>query len=44
MVFVATGANCPRINVMNTGSKAKLRDDYSKGLKLSKSLAKLVFK
>ncbi|MGI0100331.1 MAG: hypothetical protein ACREBH_01230 [Candidatus Micrarchaeaceae archaeon] len=43
-VFVSSGANCPRINLTETGRNAKLRDDFSKGLKAPKSFAKLIFK
>jgi hypothetical protein len=44
VVFVSSGANCPRINVAGSSKTVKFRDDFSKGLKTSKSFAKLVFK
>jgi hypothetical protein len=43
-VFVATNAgNCPTINVTR-GKFVKFRDDYSKGFKTSKTLARAIFK
>ena len=45
VVFVATvdNSHCPRINV-NSKNKAKLRDDYSKGFKISKHLTRNIFR
>ncbi len=45
-VFVASqGGNCcPVINVTQKGDFAKFRDDYSKGFKVSKRIAKVIFK
>jgi hypothetical protein len=42
-VFVACpgGGNCPKLNV--TAGHAKLRDDYSDGIKTQKSILKLLF-
>ena len=45
VVFVATEKeSCPRINLTNSSKTAKFRDDFSKGLKTSKSFAKIIFK
>jgi hypothetical protein len=46
MVFVASsgGALCPTINITRDGKSAKFKDDYSKGLKISKAFVKLIFK
>lgn len=46
VIFVATENNshCPRISLNTNSQKVKFRDDYSKGLRLSKSLTKLIFK
>ena len=41
IVFVSSGDNCPRINI--AGETAKFRDDFSKGFKISKSMAKMIF-
>lgn len=40
-VFVSSGQNCPRVAV--TEKQVKFRDDYSKGFKSSKKIAKLLF-
>lgn len=37
-VFVASGSSCPRINIGKT--TVNFRDDYSKGFRISKQLAK----
>ena len=44
IVFVASGTNCSRINLTGSSKTAKLRDDFSKGLKTTKSFTKLIFK
>ncbi|MCL4373854.1 MAG: hypothetical protein M1360_03160 [Candidatus Marsarchaeota archaeon] len=41
IVFVSSGSDCPRINI--AGETAKFRDDFSKGFKTSKGIAKLIF-
>lgn len=41
-VFVASGDTCPRIN-MGKEQGVNISDDYSKGLKLSKSIVKRIF-
>lgn len=43
IVFVASGKSCPRINLTSSSKTVKLRDDFSKGLKASKSITKLIF-
>ncbi len=45
-VFVASGGGgqCPTINVIKSGKSAKFKDDYSKGFKTSKALAKFIFR
>lgn len=37
-VFVASGTNCPRINVVKTS--VKLKDDFSDGFRTNKKLTK----
>lgn len=47
MVFMASSQEtktCPTINFSNAAELAKLRDDFSKGLKTRKVFAKLIFK
>lgn len=45
VVFVASpGGACPTINVPDSSKLAKLRDDYSKGLKIPKQIARLAFR
>lgn len=45
IVFVATSSNgCPRINLTQSSKTTKFRDDYSKGFRTSKSIARLIFK
>ncbi|MCL4373853.1 MAG: hypothetical protein M1360_03155 [Candidatus Marsarchaeota archaeon] len=41
IVFVSSPNGCPRINI--AGETAKFRDDFSKGFKTSKGIAKLIF-
>ena len=41
IVFVSSGHDCPRINI--AGETAKFRDDFSKGFKISKNMAKMIF-
>lgn len=43
-VFVATHNNCPRINLMNNGSEVRFRDDFSKGFRTGKNIAKALFR
>jgi hypothetical protein len=44
IVFVATGnSGCPTIKVTHSKS-VRFRDDYSKGFKVSKALAKSIFR
>lgn len=45
-VFVASqgGSLCPTINITRDGKSAKFKDDYSKGLRISKAFVKLIFK
>lgn len=40
--FVASGSTCPRINLGKVGS-GRFRDDYSTGIKISKSIVKKIF-
>ena len=44
-VFVASpdNATCPRVNV-TASERVKFRDDYSKGLRMPKNFAKLLFR
>jgi hypothetical protein len=44
LVFVSSPNGCPRINLSSSSKSAKLRDDFSKGVKTSKSFAKLIFR
>ncbi len=45
LVFVASPTSgCPTINVVSSRDRAKIRDDYSRGMKVSKALAKIIFK
>ncbi|MGC8687359.1 MAG: hypothetical protein ACP5RM_01515 [Candidatus Micrarchaeia archaeon] len=41
IIFVSSGNDCPRINI--AGESAKFRDDFSKGFKTRKEIAKLIF-
>ena len=41
-VFVASGNECPRIN-MTDGKTLRVRDDYSTGFRASKKIFKAVF-
>ena len=43
VVFVSSGGSCPRINLTERSETVKFRDDYSKGFRTNKNLAKLVF-
>ena len=43
IVFVSSPEGCPRINLTDSSKNVKFRDDFSKGLKTSKSFAKLIF-
>ncbi len=42
IVFVASGNNCPRIN-MTSGKALRIRDDYSTGFRANKKLFKTLF-
>ncbi len=42
-VFVASNGECPRIDIARTGQTARFSDDYSKGFRVPKSLAKVIF-
>ena len=44
ITFVSSPAGCPRINLSNSGKSVKFRDDYSKGLRVHKAIARLIFK
>ncbi len=46
LVFVASENHnsCPTINIAKHCESAKLRDDFTAGLKIPKHLAKLIFK
>ncbi len=39
-VLVFSGNGCPRVNI--AGRTAKFRDDFSKGFKTSKALARMI--
>jgi hypothetical protein len=41
ITFVATGSGCPRVNLI--GKIARFRDDYSDGIRINKSVTKLIF-
>ena len=41
VTFVSSGSGCPRVNM--TARTAKLRDDYSDGIKTGKAIMKLLF-
>ena len=41
-VFVASGNNCPRINLAKEGA-LRVRDDFSSGFKARKAIFKAVF-
>jgi hypothetical protein len=45
-IFVASDkvGQCPTINFSNSSEHAKMRDDFSKGLKTKRSFAKLMFR
>jgi hypothetical protein len=45
LVYVASGNNgCPTLSLANSTQSAKMRDDFSKGIKISKNFAKIIFK
>ncbi len=46
VVFVASlnDDKCPRVSMANHGRNATFRDDYHGKLKMSKTIAKLIFK
>ncbi|MGI0060193.1 MAG: hypothetical protein ACREBJ_10550 [Nitrosotalea sp.] len=43
IVFVSSGKDCPRINATYIAKEVRFKDDFSKGFKVSKTIAKLLF-
>jgi hypothetical protein len=47
LVFTASDVKtktCPTINFSNDSNRAKLKDDFSKGLRIKRAFAKLIFR